>query len=338
MTFGYSGAQCIKNKITIYNNETSVTVYENTISSFNLAHSIPVNTLSNGTSYNCVITAYYMEGTVEKSIVSSVSNVFKCLATPVWSFNGLTTDMVIGNSYYDFQITYSQAQNETVDEYRIALYTSSGSVFWESEILYNTTAVTRVTNLPNDTILYARAFGTTTNGLRLDTRGSDGNDIPVNISYIAPKLYSLAYLKNNKWQGTIEVETKVSSIEGRTSSGNNAIFINNEYVNLKNDSVIFDTNFIIPQNFVLQGKSYDIAINKPFLKIIGTGLEVIITFRQAVFNDGEKVFAELKIANSDYVIYSDGIAVPSSTDLIHLWVQRNNGLYKIKIENLGVVS
>ena len=186
VSFGYSGNQCIKNRIIVYNNSTAAVVYDNTVTTYSLTHTIPAGTLTNGTSYYCTITAYYMDGATERSVVSSVSNVWKCLSTATWSFNGLSEGTVIGNSYYTFTMTYSQAQSETVNEYYIVLYNQSGTVYWSSGVLYDSSASTQVTGLPNDTVLYARAYGTTVNGLTLDT----GN-ISVTVDYVSPTLYSV---------------------------------------------------------------------------------------------------------------------------------------------------
>src|SRR5574344_1149981 len=81
ITFGYSGNQCTKNRIIVYNSATNASVYDDTVTTYTLAHTIPAGTLANGTSYYCTITAYYTVSNVEYSVVSSASNVFKCLTT-----------------------------------------------------------------------------------------------------------------------------------------------------------------------------------------------------------------------------------------------------------------
>lgn len=337
ITFGYSGAQCIKNKIAVYENETNAVVYENTVTTFSLSHKIPMAMLTNGVAYKCTITAYYMESNVEKSVTSSLSNVFICLSTPEWGLN-ISDGAIINNSYFTFIPNYSQAQDETINEYYIVIYNASGSVFWFSDALYDVNIQTTVNGLPNDTILYIRAYGTTINGFKFDTRDTiTGLDIKVSVDYIAPTLYSLAYLENNKWQGYVKVKTNVASIEGYTASGNDPVFIGGQYIDLTNESVIFDENFTINGDFILQKVGYNISINKPYLKLIGENYEAVITFRKGTFEVGEKVFAEIKVKDTDYVIYSNLLEVPLPTDIIHLWLQRKNGLYMIKISNLGVV-
>ena len=331
VSFGYSGNQCIKNRIIIYNSSTAAVVYDNTVTTYSLTHTIPAGTLTNGTSYYCTITTYYMDGATEKSVVSSASTVWKCLATATWSFNGLIEGTVIGNSYYTFTMTYSQAQSETVNEYYIVLYNQSGTVYWSSGALYDSSASMQVTGLPNDTVLYARAYGTTVNGLVLDT----GN-ISVTIDYVSPTLYSVAYLEDDKWHGWVKVTTNVLEIEG-VGTGTYS-FVDNKYVNLtaSGSSVTFAENLNLSGDFIVEALGYNVSANKSVITMSGTDLSITVAFRSGTFASGELFFAELKEANSGYVLYSNMIAVPSSSDFIHLWVQRKSGMYNLTIANKGV--
>ena len=331
VTFGYSGNQCTKNRIIVYNSATTEVVYDNTVTSYQLSHIIPAGTLTNGTSYYCTITAYYTSNSTEYSVTSSSSNVWKCLSTATWSFNGLSEGSVIGNSYYTFTMTYSQSQRETVNEYYIVLYNQSGTTYWNSGALYDSSASTTVTGLPNNTILYARAYGTTVNGLTIDT----GN-ISISIDYVAPTLYSIAYLENDKWNGWVKVTTNVLDIEG-VGTGTYS-FIDNKYVDLSasGSDVTFADNFSLSGDFIVEAQGSHVSANKSVLELSGTNLSIMVTFRSGTFESGDLFFAELKEVNSGYVLYSNMIVVPSSSDFIHVWVRRKSGMYDCKIANMGV--
>lgn len=337
ITFGYSGSQCIKNKITVYDNSTNSIVYEKTIVTFSLSNAIPSGTLVNGKSYKCTITAYYMEANIEKNVTSSFSNIFYCLSAPTWGLNVSESD-VVNNSYFTFIPTYIQAQGEDVDEYYIVIYNTSGSVFWSSDTLYDVGTPTTVDSLPNDTTLYVRAYGTTVNGLSFDTRNPvSGLDVMVFVDYIAPQFYSIAYLENNKWQGHVKAKTNVASVEGHTLSGKDAVFIGDTYIDLKNETIIFDENFVIIDKFIVQKTGHNISVNKPYLRLMGDGYEAVVTLRRGTFDVGERVFMELKAKNGEYVVNSNLIGVPTSNDLIHLWVERKGSLYSVKVSNKGAV-
>lgn len=315
----------------VYNSSTAAVVYDNTVTSYSLTHTIPAATLSNGTSYYCTITAYYMDGGTEKSVLSSSSNVWKCLSAATWSINGISEGTVIGNSYYTFTMNYSQAQSEAINEYYIVLYNQSGTVYWNSGALYSSSTESTVTGLPNNTVLYARAYGTTVNGLSLDT----GN-LLVTIDYEVPNIYSVAYLENDKWHGWVKVTTNILDVEGTGVGTYN--FIDSKYINLtaSGSSVTFTENFNLSGDFIVEAKGYDVSANKSVITMSGTNLSIVVTFRSGTFTGGTLFFAELKEANSGYVLYSNMIATPSSSDFIHLWIQRKDGMYNFTIANMGV--
>jgi hypothetical protein len=337
INFGYFGNQCTKNRIVIYNSSTNASVYDDTVTTYNLAHTIPAATLTNGTSYYCTVTAYYSVNNIEYSVTSSSSNVFKCLATAIWNINGLSDGSVIGNSYYDFTMTYSQAQSETVNEYYIVLYDASGSIYWTSGALYDTSATTRVSGLPNNTVFCVRAYGTTTNGLPLDTRNSTtGADLTVTVDYTVPSIYSIAELENSKWDGWIKVSSNFATVEGVSDS--TAVYINNDYADLTSNSVTFNSGVLISGDYIIEAQAYNIKPNSSFIKISGTDVELTIMFKQMTLAAGTKFFAELSEKNSGFVLYSNYLDVPASTDLIHVWLQRKSGLFGLTIANKGAVS
>lgn len=332
--FDYSGNLCTKNRLIIYNSANNTPVYDNTITpSYTLSHTIPANTLVNGTSYYCTITAYYTSNNVEYSVTSSASNIWKCLTTATWSIDGISSGTVIGNSYYDFKINYTQSQNELVNEYYIVLYNPSGTTYWSSGTLYDISATTTATGLPNSTVLYARAYGTTVNGLSLDT-----GKIQVTIDYQVPSMYSVAYLENDKWHGWVKATTNILDVEG-TGSGSYS-FVDSKYVDLSsaNSNVVFDKNFAMNGTSVIEALLYNVNANKSIMTLGGENINAIVTFRSGIFSSGTLFFAEFKEQNSGYVLYSNMIAVPPPTNLIHLWIKRKNGLYDCTIANMGVVS
>lgn len=333
ITFDYSGNQCIKNRIIVYNSATNASVYDNTVTSYTLSHTIPSSTLTNGTSYYCTITAYYTSNNTEYSVVSSASNVWKCLTTAMWSINGISSGTVIGNSYYDFKMNYSQTQDEVVNEYYVVLYNQSGSTYWSSGTLYDISATTTATGLPNNTVLYARAYGTTVNGLSLDT-----GKIEVTVDYQVPNLYSVAYLENDKWHGWVKATVNILDVEG-IGSGTYS-FVSDKYVDLSsaNSSVTFNKNFTLSGNFIVEALGYNVSANKSVITLGGDNLTAVATFRSGTFSSGTLFFAELKELNSGYVLYSNMIAIPPSTNQIHLWIKRKNGMYDCTIANMGVVS
>lgn len=342
VSFAYNGNQCIKNKIIIYDSSNNSVAYENIVETFSLSHIIPKNTLINGKSYYCTITAYYKNDQIEGSVTSGASNVFLCLDTPTWRFNGIEDGDIIGNSYYTFSVDYFQKQNETIDEYQIIIYSASDTVVWRSDSIYDLNSPQTVDSLNNNTLYYIRALGVTTHGITLDTRDKDtGKDISINVKYATPDTYALAYLDNNKWQGWINVSTNVASIEGRSVTGNPISYVENlDDISADlthGDGVVFDENFLIKDNFTLILKVYN-AINNSIILTSNIGFSVSIhaaSIRDFADNGANDfIFATLK--TGDYVINSNYIENPDSGTetirrLLYIVVQRINGLYNLKL-------
>lgn len=337
ITFGYSGNQCTKNRIIVYDSTTNASVYDNTVTTYTLAHTIPAGTLVNGNSYYCTITAYYTVSNVEYNVVSSASNVFKCLATPTWAFTGLADGGVIGNSYYTFTMTYFQAQSESVNEYYIVLYNTSGTVYWTSGALYDVSATTTVSGLPSNTVFRLRAYGTTVNGLSFDTRNpTTSADLSVAVDYTVPSIYSIAELETNKWKGWEKVNSNFAAVEGKSASV--VTYVNNNYADLTSNTVTFDSGVLLNGDYIVEAQAYNITLNSVFMEIPGDNTNLNVILRQGIFASGTKFFAELRETHSNYVLYSNYLDVPTSTDLIHVWVQRNSGLFNLVIANKGAAS
>jgi len=335
ITFGYSGNQCTKNRIIVYNSATNASVYDDTVTTYTLAHTIPAGTLANGTSYYCTITAYYTVSDVEYNVVSSASNVFKCLATPTWAFTGLSDGGIIGNSYYTFTMTYSQEQSESVNEYYIVLYNTSGTAYWTSGALYDISASTTVEGLPRNSAFYLRAYGTTVNGLNFDTRNpTTGADISVVVDYTTPSIYAVAEIESNKWKGWEKIRSNFAAVEGTSASV--VTYVNNNYADLTSNTVTFDSGILISGDYIIEAQAYNIALSSVFMEIPGDNVKLTLIFRQGTFSSGTKFFAELRETHSNYVLYSNYLDIPVSTDLIHIWLQRKSGLFNLVIANKGV--
>ena len=337
--FGYSGNQCTKNRIIVYNSATNASVYDNTVTTYNLAHVIPAGTLTNGTSYYVTITAYYLVNNVENSVVSSASNVFKCLSTATWALN-INNGATIGNSYFTFQITYLQAENDPINEFNFAVYNSSGTEFWISDTLYNATDSATVTGLLNDTQYFVRAYGTTASGLVLDTRTTA--DISVVTSYTAPTIYAYAYLTNERYQGFVKVDTNIASVDGKSSATPSFITdsAGTQYIDLSANgaSVTFDNGFSSGDDFTMMMDFYGVRYQVPVITLKSETDSYSMSFYQTTNSTGSVAYAQLKDDNGDYRILSNYISIPTSKSKIFVYIKRENGLFFIRIENLGEVT
>lgn len=339
INFTYSGNQCIANKIDIYDSSTNASVYSNRVTSFALSHTIPAGTLVNGTSYYIKITAYYMNGSTEESVTSVASNIFLCLKTPIWEFAGITDNSTVNNSTVNLSMTYSQAQNEEINEFIIEIYSYTHSLYHRSPSLYDVSETYTVTGLEDNSVYYLRAYGSTVNGLLIDTRDTYPDDIKITIDFVAPDVYSLAYLENIPDKGTIHISLNVASIEGYSQSGKEFSYVNDEYIDLTNDVIIFDQNVYATGNytFLIKGKNF-IANSEIFRLTSADGNDIVtVAIRETVISGVTKQYAELRYTNSnalcDYVIYT-GFETIDLTGDIEILIQYENGLFSLEMSEV----
>lgn len=133
------GDQVTANKIkVVLNNDSSseTVVYTNTVTSYNLSHAIPANTLTNGVYYKVAIQTLDVLGNESEW---SKYQPFHCYTTPVLDFN-LYDGQTIRTSSYNVSLSYNQAQGEKVDYGIIELYNANNVLISSSGNLYNSTS------------------------------------------------------------------------------------------------------------------------------------------------------------------------------------------------------
>ena len=242
------GDQVVANRLTIKNQSTNITVYQEKITTFNFSHTIPANTLSNGGYYSAYITTYNYSDTAS---TQSATVQFHCYTEPTWSFSNIPTGGIINNSAYQFNVSYNQTQGELLNNYSITLYDDEYSQVSTSGVKYVAS-----TNLPlivqhtfsgfdNNEIYYIRAIGTTVNGMEIDT-----GYVQLIIRYEIPEVFTSVTLNNNCDGGYVTIQSNFVNIEGK-SQPSPPNYINgmvdatksNNYVQWDKNFVIYDYSF-----------------------------------------------------------------------------------------------
>lgn len=249
----YSGSQITGSKLTIKNNATLATVYEGTVTSYAFEHTVPANTLTNGTYYQASIQTQDAQGNLSAS-----SNIiqFYCYSTPVIVFNNIPAANIIPGASFAFEAKYTQAENEALDSYVFNLYTTAGTLLSTSGQLYNTTTTVPTT--------FAYTFSGFNNGedyvIEVNAVTVEGTQITTGkqtifVQYSQPGMFSSLYLTNNCKNGYITVQANVIGINGeadptppiyRTSGDVTVVF-------LKGDQYVqWTEGYEIPDNFTLR--------------------------------------------------------------------------------------
>lgn len=335
INFSWRGNQVFKNRCIIKDNDTNETVYDNTITSFKLEHSIDLTlaTLINGRSYNAYITVFDEAGM--ESDIQSLGSPFICLKTPVFQFSNISDGQIIASSSYSFNLTYSQENGELLDSWSITVYTNFGTQLATSGIKYDASDLSHtISGFNNNTEYLIRGTGKTVNGILVDT-----GDINITVRFKQTSIFSILEPINVKESGAIHLLSNIVSAEGTTT--NTPVYINGEYLDLTNDTLTFNNGFSFDDDFSLVLVFYNMKPNDSVLKMYdATGTyEATVTYRITQVTENNAVvmksYFELLITNgaAKCVYYSNQLNLITQTDMIGIKLVRQNGLHNISAYN-----
>lgn len=325
--FTWNGNQIFKVRCLIKDNESGDTVYDNTVSMMKQYYPLPSDSgLVNGRYYVAFITVFDIDGV--ESDVQSIGTPFYCLSTPTFSLS-ISDGDVIRSSTYSADLTYAQNENEELNSYTITLYTYQKTQLQSSGIVYSTTAPSYLlTDLENATQYYVRATGQTVNGIHLDT-----GYILFSVAYTQAQVWTPLELNNLPDIGAIEIRSNIVSALG-VAPDTEVVYIDNKYVDLRNNSVTYDVGFEVAGNFSKAVVFYKPMLNKSILHFTGEGFEVDIYYRNGSYSDsdGVKAYFELVASNgiSEYVQMSNYVDIPSADQMFALAINRENAFYSLK--------
>ena len=325
VSMNYSGNLPYSNKITIYNATTLSTVYTNTVETHLLRHTIPAGTLVNGTKY-AIDCQMFDSNNVASAISDKVY--FWVYETPTFEFVGLSNEDTIENSMITLQINYSQSNWEDLFSYQFYLYDENKQILSQSDILYDTDNVEYTfKGLENHVVYYVRAYGTTQNGMSVDT-----DYVQIFTDFKNPSSYARIYTECDE-NGIINGYTNISMIE--PSANPDDYEFNNGYINLIDKTLVYDQDFLINDDFTLTIRIKHFKSDCDILKASnGT-----FGFTLSSFSYNDATVFKLVAPNglSDYILYSDPFYF-GYIDIICIHIRRINNIYQLKVLYEGTLS
>ena len=330
------GSQVVANTLTIKNNATLATVYSATQTTFKFIHTLPANTLTNGTYYQATLTTKDAQGNVSNA---SAPIQFYCYSQPSFVISNMPINNVVTNSSFAFEVTYNQEQGETLNAYVFNLYSASGALISTSNTMYNTNASLPLvisylfTGLEDKASYSIEVNGVTANGTQITT-----GRISFTTDYVKPNMFSFLFLTNNCKGGYITVKSNVIGINGY-SNPETPTYIDGKEIDLRADGsyVEWREGYIVGGDWTMRIWGRDFTPNSEIFRFSNTDGDIItITY----CTDGTYCWFELKVKHSDwlwgYVTESSHIALPASDEQIFCWLRRIDNLYDLRIENRGV--
>lgn len=313
----WTGNRAYKNRIVIYDNDTLAVVFDETITSFSLTHTIPAYTLQNGIKY--VIQCQVFD---EEDIASALSDklAFYTFETPEFRFTNIPEGNKISAASFTASLVYASPDWENISTYRFYLYDASKRQLLQSNSFYDDENIGYTyRGLENDTVYYIRSIGTTVNGMPLDT-----GYVQIYVKYENPNTYARIYATNDPINGCIRYGTNLIIIQ---YNGTESFEYENGMIDLTDKTLYYDEGFLIEDDFTLILRGINLYQTAEILKMKNgtTGL----TLSSRIYHEG-KIRFKLSVPNGigKYILYSDEL-VFENTDMVTLCIRRKNNIYQL---------
>lgn len=336
------GDQVTGATITIKDNASLVTAYTGTSTSYAYNITVPAGSLTNGQYYQASIATHNAAG--ESSAVSNTIQ-FYCYTAPTFTFSNLPSTRIINNASYVFDVTYNQAEGETLNAYRFDLYDNTGVLLSTSSTKYVSSTGLPLTvsytfsGFEDKTVYGIQCTGSTVNGTLVDT-----GLITISVQYETTRGYSYLYLTNNCEDGNITIESNIIGING-TAQPDPPAYLSTGQVDLRQDSsyVKWGEGYQLPNDYTMKiwGRAFtaNTDTTKEPVNIVSlansSGDFVTVSYWEDTTNAWYQMRVQDAYEKYAYVIKSDTIAKPTSAQFLFLWIRCVSGLYDLKIENLG---
>lgn len=238
--FQYSGEQFRAHRAIIIDADTYTTVYDKRQIGTSRNHIVPEKTLTAGKRYVTQVQVFDSENESQgNSSPLSDQMPFYCFTTPVFKFSNIKNGEVVKSASISPSLSYSQAENETIRDYQIALY-DQFQILVASHVYYGEIEGScTFYSLENNKMYYVRATGETTNGIPLDT-----DYIQINVSYSQMPATSVFTLENVYDGGYINIQTSIKDIKFEAVN----CTLENGILTIENGSLIYSKGISIKEN------------------------------------------------------------------------------------------
>ena len=231
ISFNVVGGELVyANEINIVDNaNSSIVVYNKKIESFDFKNTIPLNTLTNGKTYQIKIRTYNSNGQYSQW---SDTVLVKNLTPPNLNITTII-DNKIESSNPVMMAIYSQNEGDELYSYVYNLY-EDGALIASSGVLLDKLLQYQFSNLENKTNYT----------IELKVKTSSGMETSLSQNFycvfLQTKMSAVMKTENSPTTGSVKITSYVRQIRGRVFSGDDVTYIDGEWANLHNSVIIFD--------------------------------------------------------------------------------------------------
>lgn len=315
----WSGNRAHANRIIIYDNDSNNIVFDDTVSSFALKHTIPAYTLSNGRKYVLQAQVFDVE-----NIPSALSNkvLFYTFSTPDFYFEDLSENPIISNSSFTATVHYYSDDWEDISKYVFYLYDAAEKQLLQSKEMTDDSDISfTYKGLDNNTVYYVRCVGVTVNGMELDTGYTE-----ITVKYENPNTYARIYATPLPSQGCIQVATNLIIIQ---YNGTDEFEYIDGMIDLRDKTLYYNEGFLIENDFTVIIRGIHLWQTADIFKMKNDSLGLTLSSR--IYQNGKLRF-RLLVPNgvSSYLLYSDEQTF-TNEDMVTVAIRRKNNIYQLKV-------
>lgn len=332
--FTYSYSQIFGRHVIIRDNTTNEVVNEyntdaTTEDRMKQEHIIVAGTLQNGKVYNISISVYDVKG--NESAESNVV-VFSCYTTPLFKFTNIEQNDIIGSSNYSFKLTYSQAEDITIDSYTIELYDfTRTNLLYTTGTMYDNALAATINGLTDNESYYIYAKGETINNIFIET-----DYIYFTVDYVSPEVFTLLNLENIPEEGSVKLDSHFVLVEGHSDD---ELFFEDGSINLTNEkTVVFNEGFELNNKYSIAGILSNIQSPTAFMCISNGINEIKLHWYVGDFGAGNENYIELNIETKisptksyKYITLSNRIPLLADNEQATFLMQKIDGCFNLQL-------
>lgn len=325
LQFTYNDNQAAQNQVIITDNATGEIAYDSDrVDNMSSSHTIPGGTLSPGNQYLAQVQVFD-EDNNHSGLSEAV--LFYCFTTPEFAFTNLTDGYNCKNANLTLELSYVQAEEETLKSFQFLKYSYDKTLLETSETLYPAAALSHsFYGLENNNTYYFRAVGETTHGMWLDT-----GYVAVNVSFNTIPANVVFQVENNYQNGYIQLQLNIRSI-GYTLANDNYTLADGR-LTLQDNTLTYNEGFSVKDDFCLLAdisqlplgtffKAGDNAFSLSVIEVCGS-----YYCKLAVSDSGFAQFIALPGATLD--TETGMLILPDSISIFE--VKRMNGIYNLSV-------
>lgn len=318
ISFSWNGDRSYSNRLTIFDADTMVQMYNEKISTSLHSHTLPAGTLTNGRKWIAQFRVFDMED-IETGLSDQIY--FRTFKTPLFYFYGPEDGQTLRTASYEAQVYYFQEDYEDIQSYRFYLYDGTKTLLNESDTMYDGSKIKYIyRGLDNHTVYYLKCHGITSGGMEIDT-----GYIKIYTDYKMPSTYGILYAENDPLHGYIKYHTNIRIIQ---YNGNKTFTFKDGMIDLRDDSIHYEEGFTIDDDFTLKLRGMYLNQTAEILELRNTRYSLILSsFLQ---EDGTTRF-KITVPNGlgNYILYSEPLAFDAE-DIVCIWLRRVNDIYRLE--------